>query len=77
MSALHLAVLEIPLHEAVPYVAGAYCFFFALILLYLTIMSGRLSRIERELGELTELAARRPGRTSGAGGAGEGTGDAP
>jgi hypothetical protein len=77
MSALHLAVLEIPLHEAVPYVAGAYCFFFALILLYLTIMSGRLSRIERELGELTELAARRLGRTSGAGGGGEGTGDAP
>ena len=44
MSALHLAVLEIPLHEAVPYVAGAYCVFFALILLYLAIMSGRLSR---------------------------------
>ena len=79
MSALHLAVLEIPLHEAVPYVAGAYCFFFALILLYLTIMSGRLRRIERELGELTELAARRLGRSGagGAGGAGEGNGDAP
>ena len=29
-------------------VAGAYCFFFALILLYLAIMSGRLSRTERE-----------------------------
>jgi CcmD family protein len=74
MSALHLAVLEIPLHEAVPYVAGAYCVFFALILLYLAIMSGRLSRIERELGELTELATR---RRSGTGGGGEGNVDAP
>jgi CcmD family protein len=74
MSPLQLAVLEIPLHQAVPYVAGAYCFFFALILLYLAIMSGRLSRIERELGELTELAARRRG---GAGSAGEAGGDAP
>jgi CcmD family protein len=77
MSALHLAVLEIPLHEAVPYVAGAYCVFFALILLYLAIMSGRLSRIERELGELTELAARRLHGAGGAGGSGEGAGDAP
>jgi len=75
MSALHLAVLEIPLHEAVPYVAGAYCVFFALILLYLAIMSGRLSRTERELAELTELAARR--RSGTGGGAGEGGADAP
>jgi len=49
----------IPLHDAVPYVAAAYTVFFALILLYLAIMSGKLGRIERELGELTELAARR------------------
>jgi CcmD family protein len=61
MIALHLALLEIPLHQAVPYVAAAYIAFFALILIYLAIMSGKLSRIERELGELTELAARRPG----------------
>ncbi len=74
MSAIHLAVLEIPLHQAVPYVAGAYCFFFALILLYLAIMSGRLSRTERELGELTELATRRRGDP---GGAGESDVDAP
>jgi hypothetical protein len=61
MMALHPALLEIPLHQAVPYVAAAYTAFVALILIYLAIMSGKLSRIERELGELTELAARRPG----------------
>jgi hypothetical protein len=57
-----LASLEIPLHDAVPYVAGAYSVFFALILLYLAIMAGRLSRIERDLVELTELAASRADR---------------
>jgi CcmD family protein len=51
-------LLAIPLHDAVPYVAGAFTVFFALILLYLAIMAGKLSRIERELGELNELAAR-------------------
>ena len=30
--------------------------FVALILLYVAIMAGKLGRIERELGELTELA---------------------
>ncbi|MGD0384975.1 MAG: CcmD family protein, partial [Solirubrobacteraceae bacterium] len=45
------------------YVTAAYTAFFALILIYLAIMAGKLSRIERELGELTELAARR--RASG------------
>jgi CcmD family protein len=58
-----IALLEIPLHQAVPYVTAAYTAFFALILIYLAIMAGKLSRIERELGELTELAARR--RASG------------
>ncbi|MGA2757533.1 MAG: hypothetical protein ABR947_10565 [Solirubrobacteraceae bacterium] len=54
-----IALLEIPLHQAVPYVAGAYIAFVALILLYLAIMAAKLGRIERELGELTDLAARR------------------
>ena len=49
----------LPLHTAGPYVAAAYIVFVALILLYVAIMAGKLSRIERELGELTELAARR------------------
>jgi hypothetical protein len=48
----------LPLHTAGPYVAAAYIVFVALILLYVAIMAGKLSRIERELGELTELALR-------------------
>ena len=51
----------LPLHTAGPYVAAAYVFFVALILVYVAIMAGKLSRIERELGELTELALRRRG----------------
>ena len=48
----------LPLHTAGPYVAAAYIVFVALILLYVGIMAGKLSKIERELGELTELAVR-------------------
>ena len=36
------------------YVAGAYLVFLALVLLYLAIMASKLSRIERELDDLTE-----------------------
>lgn len=49
----------LPLHEAGPYVAAAYLVFLALILIYVAIMAVKLVRIERELGELNELAARR------------------
>ncbi len=49
----------LPLHEAGKYVAGAYIVFFALILIYVTIMATRLSRIERELSELLQAVARR------------------
>jgi CcmD family protein len=48
----------LPLHEAGKYVAAAYVVFFVLVLVYVSIMAARLSRIERELGELTELATR-------------------
>jgi hypothetical protein len=48
----------LPLDQAGPYVAGAYVAFVALILVYVAIMSWRLSRIERELRELDELTAR-------------------
>jgi type II secretory pathway component PulM len=36
------------------YVYAAYGVFLALVLLYLAIMAAKLSRIERELGELEE-----------------------
>ena len=44
----------LPLHEAGKYVAGAYVVLFVLVLIYLAIMAVRLSRIERELGDLLE-----------------------
>jgi CcmD family protein len=40
------------------YVAAAYLVFFALILIYVVIMSAKLARFERELSELNELADR-------------------
>jgi CcmD family protein len=49
----------LPLHEAGKYVAAAYIVVFALVLIYVSIMAAKLSRIERELGELTELAKQR------------------
>jgi len=49
----------LPLHEAGPYVAGAYLVFLALILVYVAIMAAKLQRIERELVELSEIAERR------------------
>jgi hypothetical protein len=42
------------------YVAAAYVVFLALVLIYVAIMAVKLARIERELGELNELADRRP-----------------
>ena len=42
----------LPLHEAGKYVAGAYVVVFVLVLIYVAIMAVRLSRIERQLGEL-------------------------
>ena len=46
----------LPLHTAGKYVAAAYIVLFALVLIYVAIMAIRLSRIERELGELLELS---------------------
>jgi hypothetical protein len=43
------------------YVAGAYLVFLGLLLVYLAIMAFKLSRIERELVELNELADRTTG----------------
>ena len=49
----------LPLDEAGKYVAAAYIVFVALILIYVAIMAAKLTRIERDLTELDELAARR------------------
>ena len=49
----------LPLDAAGPYVAGAFVVLFGLVLVYVAIMAGRLSRIERELAELTRLAEQR------------------
>jgi hypothetical protein len=46
----------LPLHTAGKYVAGAYIVLFALVLVYVAIMAIRLSRIERDMGELLELS---------------------
>ena len=44
----------LPLDEAGKYVAAAYIVFLALILVYVAIMAGRLSRLERDLHQLNE-----------------------
>jgi CcmD family protein len=43
------------------YVAAAYLVVFAFVGVYLAIMALKLTRLEREVGELTELARRRGG----------------
>jgi hypothetical protein len=49
----------LPLDDAGPYVAAAYLVFLALILIYVSIMATKLGRIEREIGELSELVEQR------------------
>ena len=63
----------LPLDDAGPYVAAAYLVFLALILIYVAIMAGKLARIARELGELTEIVARRDERAAPADRAGDGS----
>ena len=41
--------------DANPYLAAAYLVFLAIVLLYVSIMATRLSRLERELAELTRV----------------------
>jgi hypothetical protein len=43
------------------YVAAAYLVFLALVLIYVAIMAAKLSRLERDLQELDELAEGEPG----------------
>jgi hypothetical protein len=49
----------LPLDEAGQYVAAAYVTFLGLVLIYVAIMAAKLGRIDRELGELAELAERK------------------
>ncbi|MEA2306672.1 MAG: hypothetical protein QOH43_3952 [Solirubrobacteraceae bacterium] len=49
-------ILAATLPDNAGYVAAAYLVFFALVLIYLAIMAAKLARLERELGELNELA---------------------
>ncbi len=51
----------LPLDEAGKYVAGAYVVVFTVLLVYLAIMAAKLSRIERELHTLSELAEKNAG----------------
>jgi hypothetical protein len=53
---LPIGAPALPLDEAGKYVAGAYLVFLALLLIYVAIMALRLQRIDRELGELADLA---------------------
>jgi hypothetical protein len=48
----------LPLDEAGKYVAAAYVVFLVLILAYVGIMAAKLQRIDRELGDLADLAER-------------------
>ena len=45
--------------DAGSYVAAAYLVFLALILIYVAIMATKLGRIEREIGELSDVVERR------------------
>lgn len=49
----------LPLDEAGKYVAAAYLVVFALVLIYVAIMAVRLTRLQRDLAELDELAEER------------------
>ena len=46
----------LPLHTAGPYVVAAYVVLFTIVILYVAIMAFRLTRLERQLDELIELA---------------------
>ncbi|HEY1538432.1 MAG TPA: hypothetical protein VGF63_03460 [Solirubrobacteraceae bacterium] len=52
-------MLELAFAGGDRYVAGAYIVFLALILSYLAIMASKLSKIEREVVEISEIVERR------------------
>lgn len=52
----------LPLDEAGKFVAGAYLVFLVLIVVYVAIIGAKISRIDRELGELVDLSEEPEGR---------------
>ncbi len=64
MALLLAEVPALPLNEAGKYVAAAYIVLFVIVLIYVSIMAIRLSRMERDLGELLELAQERDAEQS-------------
>ncbi len=58
----------LPLDEAGRYVAAAYVVFVALLLVYVAIMAAKLQRIDRQLGDLADLAEEKPARAPAQGG---------
>ena len=60
-------------NDATGYVAAAYIFFFALVLIYIAIIGAKLERLGRELTELNERLEERGRPTAGepAGASGE------
>jgi hypothetical protein len=77
VAALVAELPALPLHTAGKYVAGAYVVLFALVLIYVAIMGLRLSRMERELGELLEAAERSERPPAGTDAAAQQTGTTP
>ena len=57
----------LPLHTAGKYVAAVYIVLFLVVLIYVAIMALRLSRIERDLGEMLEMADSNANETKGPG----------
>jgi len=65
MGSLLAAAPALPLDEAGKYVAGAYIVFVVLLIVYVGIMASKLQRIERELGEVAEIAEQRKAEADG------------
>jgi CcmD family protein len=49
----------LPLHTAGPYVFAAYIVVFTIIIVYVGIMAVRMTRMQRDVTELAELARQR------------------
>jgi hypothetical protein len=54
-------MIPLAIEGAERYVSGAYLVFLLLLLIYVAIMAAKLSRIQREIGSLAELADRSSG----------------